>query len=243
MNLTEVLESKTYVKEGGIIFNSPKNYLEPFVNIFPEHSQWEIKVSNPVTNQNPTTLEMNTAYPRVSLKAKVSNDELFTFVIGIIYGLDLQKPIMKVYTGVDVNVCTNLTIFNADEVYQQEILGNYKSCYDQAEKYLNNQNKMIEEYYAIYDNMVNEELSRTQVNEIMGNLLIKSNKSKLGTSPIVQASKSLSDNKSIYYMYPNNNFYCTKWNIYNAITANISDNDILSKPSKVVSIMKLIEEN
>lgn len=242
MKIEEILLSKTYVKENGAISFAPaREYIQPFLDKIP-NAQWEVEVANEVVNKNEEDETLNIAYPRVSIKGKLGITDLYTSIIGLVYALDLQRPLIKVYTGQEVNVCTNLTIFNAEEVFTQDLLGNYKEIYDKAQHYFERKEKQLEEYIRIYNDLVNTNLTNNELNELMGKLLFKSHKTKLGTTPIVKASQLLKDPSSIYYVKDGKDFSCTKWNVYNSITQTLGKSDILEKPSKVVSLSRILLE-
>jgi len=242
MELNEILESKMYVRENGTIsFGTPKEYINPFIDIVEEKVvSWDVKIASPVTNKNIEDNTLNIAYPRVVIEARLGNPIIgFESVIGIIYALDTQRPVMKVYSGNNATACTNLTIFNSEYLFQQDLLGDYKEIYCKAEEFYNNKVKEQEEFVNIYNRLISTNLTRTELNDRIGNLLLKSHTTKLGTSPVVQASKLLMDNSSAYSVYKGNNFECTEWNIYNAVTQCLHKSEITEKATKTVALAKL----
>src|SRR5690606_27596196 len=109
MNLTDVLNSKVFVKEDGAInFQAPHQYLDPFIEIVGDKAvEWRVKVANPVINAEESG-EKNIAYPRVAIEADLGvssvqdgTPDYFAGTIGLLYALDIQKPLMKVYTGLN----------------------------------------------------------------------------------------------------------------------------------------------
>lgn len=247
ITLPELRASKVFVKENGnISFGTANDYIDPFL----EHIQmgkanFKVEVSDAVINAE-STGSRNIAYPRVHVQAEFHNgvpDELgIKSVMGMIYALDLQKPIIKVYTGINVSVCMNLTIFNAGESFQQEILSNnYQEVYQKAKVFADAKEKQIAEYTKIISDLKDTYLTEDGLNETMGRLLFYGQKSRLGTSAVVQASKEMLDNSSRYYIYREDKFNCNLWNVYNAVTDVLSNRgDFTDRTNKIVALSKII---
>lgn len=242
MTINDILESKTYVKENGAItFGSPKEYLEPFLNILPKDTQYEVETANSIINKNEEDDTLNISYPRVLVKAKLNYNEKFDSTIGLVYALEIQRPQIKVFTGVEVKACTNLTIFNYSHLYSQDILGNYREVYNKAQRYFDDEETKLREYSETYDRLENTTLSnQIELNEVIGRMLFNSYKTKLGTTPVVKASQLLRDASSAYYVGENDRFHCSLWNVYNATTQALGNADILEKPTKTVALAKIL---
>lgn len=242
MLLSEVLATKIYVKENGSVdFKSPGAYIEPFleaVRYNGKEADVTIKTQGDVINSNEGG-SMNIAYPRVNIEVRTNHSvEGFQSVIGMIYALDLQKPEIKIYTGQNAHACTNLTIFNADGVYTQSLLGGFGTVYNHATEYLNKKEAEAAEFKEILDNLTNTLMSTEELNEEIGRILRAGSKTKIGTSPIVQASNRLDDRESIYYVHPGAR--CSKMNLYDAITQSFTNSkNILDRPTQTIQLSKL----
>ena len=248
MNLTDVLSSKVFVKEDGAInFQTPKTYLEPFIDVVGDKAQeWRIKTANQVVNAEESG-EKNIAYPRIAIEADLGISQVqnglpnfFSGTVGMLYALDMQKPIVKVYTGLNVRSCLNLTIFNAEHVFQQELLGNYREVYSRASSYMKSIEKREKEYQKIYNDL-KVELNEEGLNELIGYLVRRGSKDKIGLTPITGAVKLLEAPGTNYSIYDaDNKFHCTKWNVFNSITQVLSGNkDFTDVPTKTISLAKL----
>lgn len=241
LSLTEVLESKTYVKPNSAIdFKSPKFYLEPFLEVMEKNNiEYRIKTGNPVINLNAEDSSENVAYSRVLVESKIGeNVPGFFSVIGIIYALDLQKPVIKIYSGENACVCTNLTIFQADRVFTQDMLGNFNDTYQKARVYLNEKAGEIERFKETYNTLTKTQLDQNELNRVLGYLLRVSSTGKLGTTPIVQASARLDDPQSVYYAQKEGT---NLFNVYNAVTQSITNSkEFLDKPNKTVELSEMI---
>jgi hypothetical protein len=245
LSVDDLLGSKIYVKENSAVsFKSPRQYLEPFLDLVGNKAtDIRVQAADSIINAEESGLR-NIAYPRVNVEATVG-DEMTGFysVVGFIYALNIQTPILKVYTGQSVKACMNLTIFQADHVFEQNLLGNFNEVYLRAGKFIQDKQKEIEEYSKIYKDLTETPLTPAQMHEALGSMLMKGANSKLGTTPVVGGAKLLGDPKSAYYTRTGEDFGCNKWNIYNAVTQCITDGaDIVSKPTKTVQLAKFVME-
>lgn len=237
--IDEILKSKTFVKEGsGAIFRSPTDYLMPFVDtVNNKLSGYKItsKVSNAVVNMNDDGSE-NVSFGRVNIQADGPViDGISMPTIGIVYGLDINKPVIKVYTGTNVSACTNLCVFNPADLFQMEIMNNLERIYSLAEEYAEDISKKYEKYQKVIKELQSQEIDMMETQMLLGGLLMRGVvDGVLGTNGVVMGTRELMDKKSVYSIKEG---VTTKWNIYNAITQYITDKvDILDKPSKTLRL-------
>lgn len=246
IKVEELLSSKVYVRESSSInFRSPAQYLEPFLEMVqPIAREISVEVNNPVINAEESG-KMNIAYPRVKVEARLGNPITgFHSVLGFIYALDTQIPIAKVYSGQSVTACLNLTIFNAEELYEQNLLGNSKEIYNRAMMFKQGKEKQVEEYSKIYKSMTESSLTVEGLNQLLGKLLVRGSRTKLGTSPVVGAAKLLVDPKTMYYVNEGPDFNCSQWNVFNAVTQSLTDStDPVIRPNKTIELATIIREN
>jgi len=243
IKLEELLNSKVYVKENSSVrFTSAKQYVEPFLEALGQDvKDVRVSVSSPVMNAEESG-KMNIAYPRVNVETTIGGGlEGFTSVVGMIFALNTQIPIAKVYTGQSVSVCMNLCIFNSDDLFEKNLLGDFNELYLRTATFKANKMKQIEEYGKVYKDMTENMLTPMELNTLMGDLLLKGTTSKLGSSPIVGAAKLLKDNKTTYYVNEGPDFSCNKWNVLNAVTQVLGDGDPILRPDKTIQIAKLLE--
>jgi len=242
----DVLSSKVYVKpNSSVSFGTPKEYLEPFIEPIQASSDvkssFRVKVADPVVNAEDSGA-MNIAYPRIMVEADLG--EMipgFKSIVGMIMALDLQKPVLKVYSGYNVMSCLNLTIFNADKIYQQEILGDYQRVYAKATEFFNRKADELVEFKETLTKLQTTFLNEVQLNQLIGKMIRESAKLRLGTTPILQATKMLDDNASQYYVRPDGKFTCSKFNVYNAVTQAITNSsDIIDRAHKTINVSNLI---
>jgi hypothetical protein len=242
----DVLSSKVYVKaNSSVSFGTPKEYLEPFVNPILASSEYpssfRVKVADPVVNAEDSGA-YNIAYPRIMIEADLGEMIAgFKSIVGMIMALDLQKPIIKVYSGYNVSSCLNLTIFNADKIFQQEILGDYQRVYAKATEYFQKKAEELVEFKETLTKLQTTFLSEVQLNQLIGKMIRESAKLRLGTTPVLQATKMLDDNSSQYYVRPDGKFTCSKFNVYNSVTQAITNSsDIVDRANKTINVANLI---
>lgn len=246
MTVKDVLESKIYVNESNnITFGSPKDYLMPFVDTVGEDNLIVIG-SDKVVNKNEDGTE-NVSYARVRIEKRYDASKLddigdFNPVVGLIYALDISKPVIKVYAGLNAVACNNLNVFNAEHLFQVDLLSNYKLAYNYAKEYKSGIEELIESYFRRISDMKNRMLTVEEYQDIVGMVLRRGVRdNSIGTTPIVKAVKLLEDKQSNYYFHRegNNNL----WNIYNASTDYISSSpEYKEAPNKSLKMFNLLTE-
>jgi hypothetical protein len=242
INLDTVLNSKVYVKENSqISFGSPRQYVEPFLEKLKDTNvTYRVDVSDRVANKE-ITGETNEAYGRVLVEAKFPTNYCaydHDSVIGLVYSLDTQKPVIKIYSGENAWACTNLAIFGARYIHQVEILQGTSSIYEKALEYVDGLVEQLRRFKELYERM-NEKIYRNEeIDTVVGHLLREGMKNKqIGTTPILSAVKDLEEPKSKYAIRDGST---SQWNVYSAITQYITDKvDIADKASKTVMVSKL----
>ncbi len=244
MELEQVLDSKIYVKEGSAIqFRSPRQYLEPFIsNIRDVSTQLKVSASGMVVNKEEDQTR-NEAFARVLLEAKLP-DEFNVHghycTIGILYALDIQKPFVKVYMGRKAQACINLCIFQAEEIYQQELTGNAASVYEKAIELVDVARETQAEFGRKVGILMDTTLDQHQIDEVLGYLLRKANINKVGTSAIIFGMKELYNPKSIYSVDEGGT---SAWNVFGSMSQYITDKtDIMDKASKTLQLAELFQE-
>ena len=245
MKLEDVLNSNAFIKENSpIAFKSPEEYLTPFLEKV-QHitTDFRVEVAGRVANNN-EELGVQEAYSRVLVEAKLPAQYSLLehdSVIGIVYALDVQKPIMKVYAGRNAWACTNLAVFGAKYLTECEFLKGIGACYEAAQNYATTIEEQLANFEKRYGRMISNEVKGQDIDKMLGYLLRESITNKtLGTSAVIAAARDLSDNKSKYAIKDNKT---TEWNIYSAATQYITDKvDILDKATKTVVLEEVFEK-
>ena len=241
VRVNDLMDSKIYVR-GGIGFMSPKELVGGFVDVVND-GDYEVQVQNPVINQNEDGKD-NIAYPRFMVEAR---KELVDFgkiqyqnTLGILVAMDQQNPMIKIYSGMNVTACMNMSIFNAEHVYYQNLFDDIDKVWNQLDGFVSGIEAKIKEYRKKHELMVNTIMTNDDVNRTLGYLLRNAVDVRLGTSPVVNAAKLMDDKKSVYHFDETTNLY----NVYNAVTQSITDTkDIFYRPDKTIGLSKLLLPN
>lgn len=247
--LRDVLNSKIYVKpNSAIIFKEPEAYISPFIDILAKTKNYDennirVKVTEPVINQN-VTGEKNIAYSRVGIEYDqdifVLDNNEYRSTIGFMYALDTNKPIMKIYAGINVSSCLNLNIWNADMLYQMELFGNTHEIYGKAREYTIA--NYTETFTEKFNRLQNSILGEADFYRTLGNIrsIVIREKSILGIQMINNAEKLMFNPTSKYYVGNEGYVETTEWNVLNSITQAITDDkEFIIRPNKTLAAWKL----
>ena len=244
ITLDKVLDSNTYVKENsGLSYKAPREYIEPFIEkIDGLVKEYKVSVGARAANIDDED-KTQVAYGRVLVEAKLKESydiENHSSTIGLVYALDTQKPVFKVYSGRQAWACTNLCIFNAEHVYKSELLQGIQEIYTNARKYGETVEGQIAKFNERYTSMCNNEMTSDQIERAIGKLLVEFQSNKeIGTTALLSATKELYNAKSVYAI---NDGKTSEWNMYSAITQYITDKvDIVEKASKTLLISEVFK--
>jgi hypothetical protein len=243
MTITELFESKKYVTDGGIQYRTPQEYVRPFIELFGDTVDFVVETAEKVVNANEDSIE-NTAYgkvlvkgqfPSVEIALRNGNKETILPSVGMLYSVGSQKPTAKIYAGFDVQICMNMTVFNAEMLHSLSLNEDIKPLYERAGTFVAHIQKLVEDAERFIRNLDNKSFTPATLNEFLGNLLKKSIKNpKLGVNSITGMTKSLVTNSSRYFVgtkFENNSY----WNVFNALTESVGRSDLYERPSKILS--------
>jgi hypothetical protein len=243
IELDELLKSKIYVPENrGVNFDSPRRYVEPFLEKFKAVSgvTYDVQVSGAVENMEENET-LNSAYARVLVEAKLPQEfdaYEHSSVIGMVYALDIIKPNLRVYSGEDAWACLNLCIFGAQNVFSVDLTAGISPAYERASDYVIKVSEQLAKFQKTYERMNDVVYKGTQIDQALGYLLRESYANKsIGTNAVLSALKDLESSKSRYAIKDGTT---TQWNMYSAITQYITDKvDIKEKAEKTQMVSNL----
>lgn len=240
MRIDELYESKCYVKNG-ITFPHITSYVNPFLEILGDVQVDTQAVEATINGEEDG--DLNIAYGRVKIEGKIFPDmgEMES-VLGMIVAMDV-KPVIKIYTGQNVKACTNLTIFNSEQIFTQDLLQDTARVFDQTKRYLDAKEKENAEYANIISELKNIKLSHKELDEKIG-FMLRSVRlpqfQKIGLNVITHAAELIDDKESAYYIPPTDD--CSLWKLYNAMTQGITRNkEFLDKPMKTLLATNLLK--
>jgi hypothetical protein len=233
-----------------------RGYVEPFLermSKFTNDFRVQVKLPDQITLTNEGNINKDdVTYNRVWIQAVLPDEYCFENhqeVVGMVYGLDVRKPIYKIYKGGLNMACTNLCIFNPDFLDIQEIEPETAVNFRSLERLM----EQTDDMRVRLNNMFNYEIPyiETDIDQMLGkwvrNTIDQSydkgfGKVKLATSTAIDAYKLLYCKKdSPYYVEPGQT--TNMFNVYNAFTQLITDDDrdIVNKAEKTILLQNILE--
>ncbi len=248
ITISQLLEGKsTLIKEKE--FFPTKNYVEPFLDKMGALTlDFRIKVKTP-TQVTVTQKEQDITYNRVLIEAVLpekycidSHDE----VIGMVYGLDVRKPIVKFYRGHLNQACTNLCVFNPNWLNIQELKPEAVINYNPIKELLESEN----DFAIKLEKMKNTVLDRNDQTNMLGKWVdntLRSHKDfgygkvKLTkTTPVDAYVKLFVDHQSPYFIPDGHQ--PSLFDVHNSFTQLITDDkrDIINKFEKTLLVNQIL---
>jgi len=254
ITIDDLLKGKaTKIKDKA--FYETEAYVTPFLDRMQKiTSDFKVKVELPdqitVTKKEDVDFD-DITYNRVWIQGILPQEydiDNHQDVIGMVYGLDVRRPIVKFYRGGLNRACCNLCVFDPSYLHVQELEASKAINFLGLDHIIDKSN----EIKAFLDRLHNTPFSRDEqnINENLGmwvrNTLDLSydnsiSKAKLATSMAVDAYKLLfKDAKSPYFVNPGTN--TDMFRIYNAFTELISnkDKDIMNECEKTLLVKDII---
>lgn len=255
LTLNELLKGKATIIKGKE-FLSAEAYVTPFLermskftNDFIVHAKLPSQIS--ITKEENINLE-DTVFNRVWIQAVLPEELSFENhkeVIGMVYGLDTRKPVVKLYRGGLNMACLNLCIFNPTFLNVQELEPGTPINF----KGINPLMEQTSDMKIYLDKLVNTEVEydENHLDHLLGSWVRRSldvsfdtscGKVKLATTTAVDAYKLLYKKKeSPYYVAPGKT--TNMFNVYNAFTELISNTDtkdIINKAEKTLLLRDIL---
>lgn len=230
-------------------FFATQHYVEPFIEKMSKFTdRFEIKVKLPdqmTTNANMTDITFNRVVVEAVLPKKFTIDD-HDEVIGLVYGIDVRKPVAKLYRGYINQVCTNLSVFNPSWLNIQELIPGDPINYTPIQELMEKTND-----FAVYlDKLKSTYIGRDEATNYLGKWVDYAlregddygfGKVKIAVSTPVDAYKQLFIDEDSQYYIPQG-YDPTLFDVYNSFTQIITDDkrDILQKFEKTMIINKLL---
>lgn len=231
-------------------------YVTPFLERMSKYTNdFRIQARLPdqisITKKEDLNLE-DTVFNRVWIQAVLPNEFSFNNhqeVIGMVYGLDTRKPIVKIYRGALNMACLNLCVFNPSflEVHELEPESpiNFKglqSLMEQVSDIKSWLDRLSETFITYEENVINENLGLWVRNALSTSFDNGYGKVKLSASTAVDAYKLLYEKEdSPYFVKPGE--ATSMFNVYNAFTELISNTDtrdIMNKAEKTLLLKDIL---
>ena len=213
-------------------------YVEPFLDRVQKISK-EIRVQVQLPTQITYTAngDINTediTYNRVLIEAILPdeykfNDDPHRAVLGMVYGIDVRKPVVKFFKGQERMSCTNLCVFSPQLLSCQDLEPETQIDFKPLERIIEQTDdtatwlkKLIETEFDCSEHNVNESLGRWIRNCINYSFNNHYQPVKIACSTPIDAYKSLFEKEDDdYYIGLNGN--ASIYQIYNAFTQVLTD--------------------
>ena len=237
IKLSELLAGRaTRIK--GKEFLPTAAYVEPFLERVQKITK-EIRVQVQLPNQITYTAsgDINTediTYNRVLIEAVLPdeykfNDDAHRPVFGMVYGLDVRKPVAKFFKGQERRSCTNLCVFSPELLSCQDIESEGPIDFKPLDRIIEQTDdtsvwlkKLVETEFVCSEQNVNESLGRWIRNCINYSFNNQYQPVKIACSTPIDAYKSL-------FVKEDSEYYCgfngdtSMYQVYNAFTQVITD--------------------
>jgi hypothetical protein len=252
--LPEVLEGKaTRIKNKDYFKTS--DYLNPFLDRMSKYTNnFTVKVKCPdqiTLTDDGNIVTDDLTFNRVNIEAILPNEYAYeghTQVVGMVYGLDVRKPICKFYSGAERSACTNLCVFSPSGLDIQEIEPESAINYQVIETLLN-RTETVSKTLRMLSN-TNFEASDLNINESLGRWIRNAmsmeyssgyGKVKIKTTTVIDAYKDLFVNEDSEYWTGDSD--CSMYNVYNAFTQQITndwDKDCFTRFEKTLLVGRIL---
>ena len=170
-------------------------------------------------------------------------------VIGMVYGLDVRKPVAKIYRGALNRACTNLCVFDPEFLQMQPVNPEEALNYKAVEHLLSQTSDiklMLENLHnttwKAEDDLVSLNLGKWQRNAMHMVYNVGYGDVKIGTDLVTKAYSSMfEDPDSSYYIGVGNEV--DMFTVYNAFTQLISNDkgkDLMNRAEKTLLLRNIL---
>lgn len=253
--LDEILEGKaTSIK--GKEYLPTRGYVEPFlerVQRLTSDIRVHVKLPDQITyNKNGDIDTADLTFNRVLVEAILPEEYQYANhkqVIGMVYGLDTRKAVVKIFSGAENCACTNLCVFNPDSLVVNEIEPEVPINFKPLTRLIEQTTEIgvilkrftDTDFDYTDENFVNEHLGRwirNCMSEFVDNGF---GKVKLATSTPIDAYKLLFEKNDSPYLLSEDN--ANMFTVYNAFTQIITDSmkkDIMNQVEKTLLVNSIL---
>lgn len=247
ITISELLSGKSTLIKGKQ-YLSTKEYVDPFLQEMAKYTDdFRVKIKLP-DQMTGSVDDTDITYNRVLIEAVMPSDhnvEGHEEVIGLLYGLDIRKPVSKVYRGYLNQACTNLSVFDPQWLVVNELkpLEGIKFDVKSMLEMANNFEQQIKAYKKAT-------VDRDKMQPLLGKWVDLSLRDtyfngvqnvKISPNVAIEAYKSLLLDKENKYYIPETTAI-TAFDIHEALTQIVTDDDkdILNRFEKTMLINKFI---
>ena len=214
-------------------------YVEPFLERVQKlTNEFRIQVQLPSQITYTDDGNLNTediTYNRVLIEAILPDEYKFNndphkAVLGMVYGIDVRKPVVKFFKGQERMSCTNLCVFSPQLLACQDLESETAIDYNPLKRIIEQTDdtaawmkKLIEAEFDCSVHSVNESLGRWIRNCINYSFDNHYGKAKLAVSTPIDAYKSLFEKEDSDYYAGLDCGNISMYQVYNAFTQELTD--------------------
>lgn len=238
LQLEELLKGKSTRIRNKEYFQTSA-YVEPFlerVSKLTDEFRVQAQLPSQITfDSNGNIVTDDITYNRVLIEAILPdeyrfNDDPHKDVIGMVYGIDVRKPVVKFFRGKERQSCTNLCVFSPQLLSCQDLEPETAVDYSLLDRIIDKTDdtakwltRIINTPFSCTDYNINESLGKWIRNCINYSYDNSYGKVKIACSTPIDAYKSLFEKSESEYYYEGKS-EISMYNIYNAFTNILSDN-------------------
>lgn len=249
VTIEELLRGKPTIIKNKEFFQT-KSYVEPFLEkmaAFTSDFRVQVKVPDQMTFSRDA---QDLTYNRVLIQAVLPKERTIDKhdeVIGFLYGIDVKRPVVKMYRGYLNQACTNLTVFNPQWIDIQELVPGDPINFAGIKQLL----EQTSDFELKLKSLKESYLDRTKRKEYLGGWVdysLRENqdygfgKVKIAVSTPVDAYKQLFIDQDSEYYIPEG-IDPTMYDVYNSFTQIITNDkkDIMNKFEKTMIVNRLLQ--
>ena len=249
ITISELLKGKPTIIKNKEFFQT-KNYVEPFIErLSAITSDFRVQVKTP-DQLTMSGSQQDLTYNRVWIQAVLPPEHTIDKhdeVIGFLYGIDVKRPVAKIYRGYLNQACTNLCVFNPQWLNIQEMIPGDPLDYKPIKPLLEDTN----DFNIKLQKLKTTFIDRNDKKLFLGNWVDYSlresqdygfGKVKIAVSTPVDAYKQLFIDQDSQYFIPDG-VNPSLFDVYNSFSQIITDDkkDIMNKFEKTILINRLLE--
>lgn len=242
ISINELLLGRQY-RRGRFMYPSTEELVGPYLTKLENVvTEFKIKVIEPEEGSGINKVQDKT-YKRVWIQGMLPNKQQNHIkTIGLLYGLDTQNPLMKLYSGWENQACLNLSIFNPKRLNVAHLASEEAtSIFDNIESYLDEIEEEERELSEAIQFLTSQSYSGDSLNEKLGALARNCLTTQgLGSSytNLVNFLENSHDRNGIRNIYYREDKSYTGWDMYQAMTATPSAKS-LDPTREVIEIYKM----
>lgn len=248
ITVEELLRGKPTIIKNKEFFQT-RNYAEPFLEKMSKiTSEFKVQAISP-EQMTYSKDSQDVTYNRVLIQAVLPKEHTIdnhAEVIGFLYGIDVKRPVAKIYRGYLNMACTNLTVFNPNWISVQELIPGDPLNYAPVNYLIEDTNDFADKLKKLKETMLNREQRKNMLGHWVDYSIREGQdygfgKVKLAVSTPVDAYKQLFIDQESPYFIPEG-IDPSLFDVYNSFTQIVQDDkkDILNKFEKTMIINRML---